>query len=102
MSETQKQEIVLGMRELQPNASTFIAQALKELGVEIAFGVHGGHIWQMVDEISNAGIKIVTVRHEQAAVYAAESYSKVTKRLGVCYATAGPGVANCVSAMQQA
>lgn len=102
MADEQKQEIPMGMRELQPNAGGFIAQALKELGVEIAWGVHGGHIWQMVDEISNAGIRTITVRHEQAAVYAAESYSKVTGKLGVCYATAGPGVANCVSAVQQA
>jgi len=96
------QEIPLGMRELQPNPSTYIAQCLKEQGVEVAFGVHGGHIWQMVDEISNAGIKIITVRHEQAAVYAAEAYSKVTNKPGVAFATVGPGTGNTVSAVQQA
>ena len=102
MSNDQNQQIALGMRELQPNPSKFTAQVLKDLGVEIAFGVHGGHIWQMVDEMSNAGIRTVTVRHEQAAVYAAESYSKVTGKIGVCYATAGPGVSNCTTPLQQA
>lgn len=102
MATEQAKEIPLGMREMHPNPSQTTAQVLKDLGVEVAFGVHGGHIWQMCDEMSNAGIKMVTVRHEQAAVYAAEAFSKVTGKIGVAYATAGPGVANCTSALQQA
>ncbi|MBI5018585.1 MAG: thiamine pyrophosphate-binding protein [Deltaproteobacteria bacterium] len=102
MAEENKQEIALGMRELHPNPSQFTAQTLKDLGVEVAFGVHGGHIWQMCDEMSNAGIKMVLVRHEQAAVYAAESYAKVTGKLGVAFATAGPGATNCTTPLQQA
>lgn len=102
MAGEQVQQVPLGMREMHPNPSQFTAGTLKDLGVEIAFGVHGGHIWQMCDEMSNAGIKMVTVRHEQAAVYAAESYAKVTGKIGVAYATAGPGVANCTTALQQA
>ena len=99
---TEAKPIPLGMREMHPYPAQYIAEVLKEHGVEIAFGVHGGHIWQIVDALSNAGIKIVTVRHEQAAVYAAEAYSKVTGRPGVAFATVGPGVANTVSAVQQA
>ena len=76
-----------------------VADVLREQGVEIAFGVHGGHIWNLVDAMSNAGIKIVTVRHEQAAVYAAEAYSKATGKAGVAFATVGPGVANTLSAL---
>ena len=96
------QEIPLGAREMKPNASEYIGEALREHGCEIAFGIHGGHIWCMVDEISNHGIKMITMRHEQAAVYAAEAYSKVTNKPGVVFATVGPGVGNCVSACQQA
>ncbi len=92
----------LGMREFQPNPSTYIAQALVEHDVTHVFGIHGGHVWQIVDEISNAGIKFITFRHEQAAAYAAEAYSKVTRKPGVCVATAGPGVGNAFSAIQQA
>ncbi len=91
----------LGMREQYPHAASYIAETLKENGVEVAFGVHGGHIWSLVDELSYYGIKTVTVRHEQAGVYAAEAYSKATGKVGVAYATVGPGVANTVSAIQQ-
>ncbi len=97
-----KQEVPLGYREMQPNSSTKIAEALVEHGVKIVFGIQGGHIWQMVDEISNAGIKNITFCHEQSAVYAAEAYSKVTRRPAVAYATVGPGVGNAMSALQQA
>ncbi len=58
-----KKEVPLGMREYYPYGAIRIADVLKEQGVEVAFGVHGGHIWNMVDAISNAGIKVVTVRH---------------------------------------
>ena len=102
MAETEKKEVTLGMREAYPYGGMRVADVLKEQGVEVAFGVHGGHIWAMVDAISNAGIKTVTVRHEQSGVYAAEAYSKVTRKVGVAFATVGPGVANTVSALQQA
>ena len=95
-------EIPLGELEHYPNPSTYLADALVEHGVEIAFGVSGGHIWMMVDEMSNAGIKMITVRHEQTGGYAAEAYSKVTRKPGVCFATVGPGVGNILSAIQQA
>ncbi|MBN1614052.1 MAG: thiamine pyrophosphate-binding protein, partial [Deltaproteobacteria bacterium] len=96
------QEVPMGYREMQPNSSTKIAEALVEHGVKIVFGIQGGHIWQMVDEISNAGIKNITTCSEQTAVYAAEAYSKVTRKPAVCYATVGPGVGNSISAIQQA
>ncbi|MFC2035528.1 thiamine pyrophosphate-binding protein [Chloroflexota bacterium] len=95
-------EIPLGMRELHPNPGTYVAQCLKEQGVEVAFGIHGGHVWQIISEMSNAGIKIITVHHEESAVYAAEAYSKVTNKPGVAIGTAGPGMLNMVSPTQQA
>ncbi len=101
MSAPEKPEIPLGALEFQPNASSYIAQALVENGVKMAFGVSGGHIWPMVDEMSNAGIKIITVKHECSGVYAAEAYAKVTRRPGVAFGTVGPGVGNAVSGIQQ-
>ena len=59
MSSQESKPVPLGMRELQPNPSNYIAEALVEHGVTIAFGIHGGHIWQIVDEISRAGIKTI-------------------------------------------
>ncbi len=101
-NDMENEEVELGEREQYPHAASYIAEVLKENGVEVAFGVHGGHIWCIVDELSFYGIKTVTVRHEQSGVYAAEAYSKVTGKVGIAYATVGPGVANTVSAIQQA
>ena len=95
------QEVPLGMREFYPNTGAAFAEALVEHGTDIAFGVHGGDLWSIVDPMSRMGIKLVTVRHEQAAVYAAEAYAKVTKKPGVFYADTGPGSANIASALQQ-
>lgn len=96
-----KKDIPLGAREFYPNAASVFAEALKENGAEIAFGVHGGDLWNIVDEISRAGIKLITVHHEQTAVYAAEAYAKTTGKVGLFYADTGPGSANVASALQQ-
>ncbi len=98
----EKQGVALGMREIHPSPAQLAVDALKEQGVEIAFGVHGGHFWPLLDLMSVAGIRMVTVHHEQSGVYAAEGYSRVTGKVGVAFATTGPGTANAVSAIQQA
>ncbi|MHB1126182.1 MAG: thiamine pyrophosphate-binding protein [Bacillota bacterium] len=98
----EEKNIPLGARELYPTAGNYVADGLKEHKVSIAFGVSGGHIWNMVDNISFVGIKMITVQHEQVAVYAAEAYARVSGRTGVVFATVGPGVANCFSPLNQA
>ena len=92
----------LGEREFHLNPSVYIAEELVAHGVKVAFGVHGGHVWQIVDEMSRHGIKMITVRHEQNAVYMAENWAQITRKPSVVYATAGPGMANLVSAVNQA
>jgi thiamine pyrophosphate-dependent acetolactate synthase large subunit-like protein len=96
-----KKDARKGTREFYPNAASVFAEALKEHGVEMAFGVHGGDLWNIVDEISRIGIRLITVHHEQTAVYAAEAYAKATGKVGVFYADTGPGSANAASALQQ-
>jgi thiamine pyrophosphate-dependent acetolactate synthase large subunit-like protein/uncharacterized protein (DUF362 family) len=91
----------LGKREYHPSAGAVFAEALKEHGTEVAFGVHGGDLMCIIDSMSRKGIKLISVRHEQTAVYAAEAYSKVTGKTGVFYACTGPGAANITSALQQ-
>jgi thiamine pyrophosphate-dependent acetolactate synthase large subunit-like protein/uncharacterized protein (DUF362 family) len=91
----------LGKREYHPSAGALFAESLKEHGVEIAFGVHGGELMSIIDAMSRKEIKLISVRHEQTAVYAAEAYSKVTGKAGVFYANSGPGAANLASALQQ-
>jgi len=102
MAVDQTKEIPLGMREIYPHPGMYAADCLKEQGVEVAFGIHGGHFWALLDAVSNAGIKLVTVHHEQTGVYAAEGYARATGKVGVAFATVGPGTGNCVSAIQQA
>ncbi|MFO7964272.1 MAG: thiamine pyrophosphate-binding protein [Desulfobacterales bacterium] len=96
-----KNELLKGKREFYPNAAAVFAESLKEHGAETAFGVHGGDLWNIVDEISRSGIKLITVHHEQTAVYAAEAYAKATGKVGIFYADTGPGSANTASALQQ-
>ena len=76
-----------------------VARALRSRGVEHLFTLSGGHLFSIYDGCLQEGIKIVDVRHEQAAVWAAEGYAKATRRPGVAALTAGPGVTNGMSAI---
>jgi acetolactate synthase I/II/III large subunit len=76
-----------------------IARRLKAHGVSKLFTLSGGHIFSIYDGCRAEGIDIVDVRHEQTAAFAAEGWAKVTRELGVCALTAGPGVTNGISAM---
>ena len=100
--EVKLDEIPLGELEWVPNAGQYFAEALKEAGAEVAFGILGGDLFVVTDAMSRAGIKLVTFHHEQSAVYAAEGYSRATGKVGLCYADTGPGTANMASALQQA
>jgi acetolactate synthase-1/2/3 large subunit len=76
-----------------------IARRLKARGVSKLFTLSGGHIFSIYDGCRSEGIEIVDVRHEQTAAFAAEGWAKVTRQLGVCALTAGPGVTNGMSAI---
>jgi thiamine pyrophosphate-dependent acetolactate synthase large subunit-like protein len=91
----------LGERELYPYSGMHVAETLKEHGTTVAFGVPGGHIWNLIDGISRIGIKMITFAHEQNGVYAAEAYAQVARKVGVCYGTVGPGVGNALSPLNQ-
>ena len=99
---TEVKEVPLGMRELYPSPAQAAVDAIKEQGVEIAFGVHGGHFWAILDLMSMAGVRMISFHHEQSGVYAAEAYARITNKAGVCFATTGPGSANSVGAIHQA
>ncbi len=77
-------------------------KALQEEGVEIMFGLLGGHIQSVIDYAYRAGIRIVMTRHEQAAVHAADGYARVARKPGVCFATGGPGMLNMVTGIHMA
>ncbi len=79
------------------NVSDLVAKILKENGVEWWAGVHGGHIWQLIMSVSAQNIKMYHVRHEQCGAFMADGYGRVTKKPGVCFGTAGPGVTNMLT-----
>jgi acetolactate synthase-1/2/3 large subunit len=84
------------------NTGELIALALKRAGVSHLFTLNGGHIWPMLTGAAEHGIRIIDVRHEQSAAFAAEGWAKVTRECGVAAVTAGPGVTNSTSALAQA
>ena len=76
---------------------------LERLDVRLAFGLPGVHnlsIWKALS--SGSDIRLVGVRHEQTAVYAADGYARATGRLGVALVTTGPGAANALGATGEA
>ena len=79
-----------------------IARALKNEGVDAVFTLTGGHIVPILDGCVEEGIRVVDVRHEQAAGHAAEAYTRLTGRLGVAAVTAGPGVTDAITAVATA
>ena len=79
-----------------------VAQRLKAYGVTKLFTLSGGHLFAIYDGCRSEGISLVDTRHEQTAAFAAEGWAKVTRELGVCALTAGPGVTNGMSAIASA
>ena len=77
--------------------------ALRPYGVDTLFTLSGGHIFPLYDAAVKTGdVRILDVRHEQTATFAAEGVAKLTRRPGVAVLTAGPGVTNGVSAVTTA
>jgi thiamine pyrophosphate-dependent acetolactate synthase large subunit-like protein len=76
--------------------------ALEEAGVELAFGLPGVHNLRLWRELNGSPIRLVGVRHEQTAGYAADGYARASGRLGVALTTTGPGAANTLAAVGEA
>jgi len=76
--------------------------ALEDAGVSVAFGLPGVHNLALWRELSGSPIRLVGVRHEQAAAYAADGYARASGRLGVALTTTGPGAANTLAAVGEA
>jgi len=76
------------------NTAGAIAQALAEAGIKKAFGLPGGEVLVLIDELRKAGVDFVLMRHEANAGIAAAVYGKLNRQPGVVIATLGPGAAN--------
>jgi acetolactate synthase-1/2/3 large subunit len=79
------------------------ARALKQAGVECIFTLSGGHVMAIYDGCLDEGIEIIDVRHEQAAVHAADAWSRLNPgKVGCAVLTAGPGVTDGVTGVANA
>src|SRR6185369_3511339 len=80
-----------------------VARALKKAGVDCIFTLSGGHVMAIYDGCLNEGIRVVDVRHEQAAVHAADAYARLHPgKVGVAVLTAGPGATDGVTGIANA
>jgi thiamine pyrophosphate-dependent acetolactate synthase large subunit-like protein len=79
-----------------------IVALLEEQGVEVCFGLPGVHNLALWEALRESSIRLVGVRHEQTAAYAADGYARATGRLGVALTTTGPGAANTLGAVGEA
>jgi len=84
------------------NGALSLVQSLQQLGAELVFGLPGVHNLAIWKALSESDIRLVSVRHEQTAVYAADGYARTTGRLGVAVVTTGPGAANTLGATGEA
>ncbi len=88
---------------MELSGAEITVRCLQEEGVEFAFGYPGGAVLYIYDEIFKQNkVKHVLVRHEQAAVHAADGYARATGRVGVALVTSGPGATNAVTGIATA
>ncbi|MGB4978500.1 MAG: thiamine pyrophosphate-binding protein, partial [Anaerolineae bacterium] len=79
-----------------------VAAALKAQGVTFLYTLVGGHISPILVAAQQQGIRVVDVRHEATAVFAADATARLTGIPGVAAVTAGPGVTNTLTALKNA
>ncbi len=91
----------MGKSEVVTGADRLV-EALVTLGVDVVFGLPGVHNLSIWEAIAETDIRLVGVRHEQTAAYAADGYARATGKLGVALVTTGPGAANTVTATGEA
>jgi acetolactate synthase I/II/III large subunit len=86
----------------QVHGGRIIAQVLAREGIDTLFTLTGGHISAIYDGCLDENIRIVDVRHEQAAAHAADAYARLTHRPGVAAVTAGPGLTDAITGVANA
>ena len=85
------------------SGAAIIVKALQDQGVEVIFGYPGGAVLPLYDELFKTNnLRHILVRHEQAAVHAAEGYARSTGKPGVVLVTSGPGATNAVTGLTDA
>jgi acetolactate synthase-1/2/3 large subunit len=84
------------------NGAKALLAALEKDSVEIVFGLPGGANLPIYDALVDSGLRHVLVRHEQSAAHMADGYARIKRKVGVCFATSGPGATNLVTGIATA
>lgn len=88
---------------MELNGADIVVRCLAEEGVQHIFGYPGGAVLYIYDAIyKQQDFQHILVRHEQAAVHAADAYSRTSQKVGVCLVTSGPGLTNAVTGIATA
>ncbi len=90
------------MFPIKLTGAQILFKVLEEEGVDVIFGYPGGAVLDIYDELWKTNIRHILVRHEQAAVHAADGYARVSGKVGVCIVTSGPGATNTVTGIATA
>ena len=91
-----------GFEQTMMRAVDAIMECLKAEGVDVVFGYPGGANLPTYDAMYDSGIRHILVRHEAGGGHAAEGYAKASGKVGVCFATSGPGATNIVTPLTDA
>ena len=82
---------------MELTGAEIVCRCLEEEGIKHLFGYPGGAVLYIYDEIyKQKAFEHILVRHEQAAVHAADAYARSTQTVGACIVTSGPGLTNAV------
>jgi acetolactate synthase I/II/III large subunit len=90
-------------KRIAMKATDLLVQCLENEGVEYIFGIMGKETLDLMDSLSKSEkIQFVNVRHEQGAAFMADVYGRLSKKVGVCLATLGPGATNLLTGISSA
>ena len=87
---------------VQKHGGNSVAEVLQRHGIQWIFTLCGGHISPILTGCNKAGIRVVDVRYEGTAVFAAHAVSRLLNKIGVAVVTAGPGLTNAITAIKNA
>ncbi|MFA9435883.1 MAG: thiamine pyrophosphate-binding protein, partial [Candidatus Bathyarchaeota archaeon] len=82
--------------------SRAFVKSLENEGVEHIFGVSGGALIPICDDLLDSDMRFILARHEQGSTHMADGYARVLNKVGVCIATSGPGATNVVTGLATA
>ncbi|HRY29239.1 MAG TPA: biosynthetic-type acetolactate synthase large subunit [Elusimicrobiota bacterium] len=87
---------------MELTGAQIVVGSLVREGVKVAFGIPGGQALPLYDALYDAPFRLVLTRHEQGASHMADGYARASGKVGVCFATSGPGATNLITGLANA